>query len=370
MALFLGGKKITPENIASGYIFYGEETFPASSFIDNLVEDFGSSEEGALHFEKFDLKIHPWKDIIDTARTMSLFSDGFRIIVVESPLRKKTNKPSSYEDISSQDEELLKDYFSAPSPTTVIVIIFPGKINKYSPLVKFLSSLPASSVVLIEMKPVKGYKLREWIISRFKREGKTVADDAISRLMELAGNDLRRLDNEMTKVITFIDEKKQADLDDVDQVTGWVKSFVEWELTNKLEKGDYRECLIVVEKLLEKEGVPPVRIVDLLARFFRDILLVKLRLEESKKSKKDIFKEIKPQIKENYGRLYDSQFKQLFFIAGAISDKNLENILTKIRDIDMKLKSTGVPFKAMIEGFLFQYCLLRTKQEITWERQD
>lgn len=370
MALFLGEKRITPENIASGYIFYGEETFPASSFIDNLVADFGFSEEGALHFEKFDLKTHPWKDIIDAARTMSLFSDGFRIIVVESPLRKKTNQPSSYEDLSSQDEELLKDYFSAPSPTTVIVIIFQGKINKYSPLVKFLSSLPASSVVLKEMKPIKGYKLSEWIISRFKREAKTIAEDAVRRLMEMAGNDLRRLDNEITKVITFIDIKKHVELDDVDQVTGWVKSFVEWELTNKLEKGDYRECLIVVEKLLEKEGVHPIRIVDLLARFFRDILLVKLRLKEGKKSKKDIFKEIKPQIKENYGRLYDSQFKQLFFIAGTISDENLENILMKIKDIDLKLKSTSLPFKAMIEGFLFQYCLMRKKQNISWERQD
>ncbi len=370
MALFLGKKRITPENVASGYIFYGEETYPASSFINNLVADFGSSEEGALHFEKFDLKIHPWKDIIDAARTISLFSDGFRIIIVESPLRKKTNKPSSYEDLSSQDEELLKDYFSAPSPTTVIVIVFPGKINKYSPLVKFLSALPASSVVLREMKPVKGYKLSEWINSRFKREGKTIADDAISRLMELAGNDLRQLDNEITKVITFIDKKKQVELDDVDQVTGWVKSFVEWELTNKLEKGDYRECLIVVEKLLEKEGVPPVRIVDALARFFRDILLVKIRLKEGKKSKKDIFKEVKPQIKENYGTLYDNQFKQLFFIAGTISDKNLEDILMKIRDIDIKLKSTGLPFKAMIEGFLLRYCLLRKKEEVTWERQD
>ena len=370
MALFLGKKRITPENIASGYIFYGEETFPAFSFIDNLVADFGSSEEGTLHFEKFDLKIHPWKDIIDAARTMSLFSGGFRIIVVESPLRKKEHKPSVYEDLSSQDEELLKDYFSAPSLTTIIVIIFPGKIIKYSPLVKFLSSLPASSVVLNEMKPVKGRDLIEWIISRFKREGKTVADDALRRLMELAGNDLRRLDNEITKVITFVDTKKQVELDDVEQVTGWVKSFVEWELTNKLEKGDYRECLIVVEKLLEKEGVPQVRIVDLLARFFRDILLVKLRLKEGKKSKKDIFKEIKPQIKENYGRLYDSQFKQLFFIAGTISDKNLKNILTKIQDIDLKLKSTSLPFKAMIEAFLFQYCLLRKKEGITWERQD
>ncbi len=370
MALFLGEKRITPENIASGYIFYGEETFPASSFIDNLVADFGFSEEGALHFEKFDLKTHPWKDIIDAARTMSLFSDGFRIIVVESPLRKKTNQPSSYEDLSSQDEELLKDYFSAPSPTTVIVIIFQGKINKYSPLVKFLSSLPASSVVLKEMKPIKGYKLSEWIISRFKREAKTIAEDAVRRLMEMAGNDLRRLDNEITKVITFIDIKKHVELDDVDQVTGWVKSFVEWELTNKLEKGDYRECLIVVEKLLEKEGVHPIRIVDLLARFFRDILLVKLRLKEGKKSKKDIFKEIKPQIKENYGRLYDSQFKQLFFIAGTISDENLENILMKIQDIDLKIKSTSLPFKAMIEGFLFQYCIMRKKQNITWERQD
>lgn len=361
MALFLGEKRITPENVASGYIFYGEETFPASSFIDNLVAEFGFSEEGALHFEKFDLKTHPWKDIIDAARTISLFSGGFRIIVVESPLRKKTNQPSSYEDLSSQDEELLKDYFSAPSPTTVIVIIFQGKINKYSPLVKFLSSLPASSVVLKEMKPIKGYKLSEWIISRFKREAKTIAEDAVRRLMEMAGNDLRRLDNEITKVITFIDIKKHVELDDVDQVTGWVKSFVEWELTNKLEKGDYRECLIVVEKLLEKEGVHPIRIVDLLARFFRDILLVKLRLKEGKKSKKDIFKEIKPQIKENYGRLYDSQFKQLFFIAGTISDENLENILMKIKDIDLKLKSTSLPFKAMIEGFLFQYCLLRKK---------
>ena len=345
--------------ILAGYFFYGEENFLAHQFIDDLKKVLFPDEEGEPVIERFSLASHPWRDIIDSARTTPLLFSSSRLIIIESPPRKKENIPSPKEELSSSDKKVLEEYFSSPVPNTVLAAIFPGKIRKTSGLIKFLSTLPSSAVSVKETKPLKNWELISWIERKLYFWGKVADQDAVERLIELAGNNLRRIDNEIEKVVTYVGENKNVSVDDVSQVTGWVRSFVEWELSESLDRADYKQCLIVVNKLLDKEGMVPVNIMGLIAGFFRDLLLVKLRLNEGKKDRKSIFKEVKPQILEKYGRLYQDKFKQLFSMADSVSMQNLKHILSLLRDVDLKLRTTSLSFQVLIEGFLFEYCWLR-----------
>ena len=211
---------------------------------------------------------------------------------------------------------------------------------------------------------MKNWKLVSWIERRFSASGKRADQDAIERVIELAGNNLRRIDNEIEKVVTYIGDNTQVGVDDVNQVTGWVRSFVEWEVSESLETADYKKCLIVVNRLLDKEGVVPVNIIGLIAVFFSDLLLVKLRLSEGKKKKKEIFKEIKPQILEKYGKLYQDKFNQLFSLADSVSMQDLKHILSLLSEIDLKLRTTNLSFRILIEGFLLEYCWLRKYKRV------
>lgn len=348
-----------PEKTLAGYFFYGEESFPAFLFVEDTVAAVAAQKKDEPQVERFSLDSHGWSDIIDSARAVSLLQPSLRLLLIESPPRKKEHLPSPHEKLSETAKLIIAEYFAEPPTNTSLVIVYPGKIKRSSPLVKFFTSLPTSAVRVTELRPWKEYEILPWIQERLSNHNKTIGREGAHRLLELTGNDLRQIKNEMEKIITFVGDKKSIDVDDIDQVTGSIKSYVEWELTNTLESANYRECLLIINRLLEAEGIPPGRILGLILGFFRDVLIVKLRLKEGEMDRKAIFKEIKPHIQEKFRSLYQKQFQLLFVVADSISWENLNQMLNRLKDVELKLKTTNLDFQFLIEGFLFEYCWMR-----------
>ena len=140
MAGDFGGERTDDWAVLSGYFFYGEESYLAYRFIDQLKRILFIDEESEPVVERFNLESHSWAEIIDSARSAPLLFSWSRLIIVESPPRKRENIPTPKEDLSSQEKELLEEYFASPVPDTVLAVIFPGKIKKTSGLIRFLST--------------------------------------------------------------------------------------------------------------------------------------------------------------------------------------------------------------------------------------
>jgi len=355
---FLLKKEIKEETLVSCYFLYGEETFPAYQFIDGLKETLISSENQDFNVGKFNLEDNSWAEVIDLARTIPFFLSPWRIIIVEV-------KKGKWETLSSPEQRILEAYFSSPPSRTVIVVVFSGKIRRNSSLFKFFSSLPSSKAFSKELRRLKEKDLHNWMDKKFLSYGKAATPDAIRRLGEFAGNDLRSVNNEIEKLITFVDDKKVIELDDVNQVSGWVKTFIDWEIAESLVKADYQQCLVVLDNLIKKEGVELVNILGSIGRFFRDIFMAKLLLREKDVDKKAIFKELRPQIQEKFRDLYATKFKELFFLVDIFSMKDLNRILTELEEIDLKMKTSSSNVQTLLEVFLFSYCSLRKKERIT-----
>lgn len=341
-------------------------------FLDKLARDKFTAGSDEQKIEKFELGQHTWKDIIDSARTLPLFSNSGRILQIESPPRKKDkqNTPTAYEKLNSQDKLLLQEYFAAAVPGTVLAMIFPGKIKKTSDLVRFFNSLDSSCIRVEELRPLTGSRLNNWVGNTLKEAGKSGSEEAVARIVELAGNDLRRLHNELDKIVTFIGDKNYIEIDDINMVTGWVKSFVQWDLSDQLEKADYRQCLIALDNLLEKENIQDVMIIALLAGFFKDILLAKLRLKEGEMDKKAIFKEIKPQIHEGMGTFYRQHLDRLFHMTRSFSFPDLKYIINRLAQVDRQLKTSSLSFQDLMTGFFFEYCGMRKRKRAISRKQD
>jgi len=357
------GKEIKEETLVPCYFFYGEETFLAWEFVTGLKEALISPDVPDYNVERFDLEDSSWAEIIDSARALPFFISPWRIIVVEVPKGKK-------ESLSSREETILKDYFSSPPSKTVIVIVFSEKIKKNTSLFKFFSSLSSAVVSLKELRPLKDRALFAWMDKKFLSQGKTAAPEAKIKLQELTGNDLRRVGNEIEKLITFAGEKKVIELDDVNQVTGWVKTFFEWEIADSLGKADFEQSLIVLNNLF-KEGVKPEYILGSMARFFRDIFLAKLSLKEKSMDKKAIFKEVRPHIHEKFGSFYTDKLNEFFSLVEKFSMRDLNQVLAELEEIDLKMKTTSLTPQTLLESFLYGYCSPRKRGRITWrERRD
>lgn len=339
---------------ASATFFFGEETYLAFEYINKLIEDMPSSPEQTPLVERFDLKTQTWAEILDSARSMPLLFSSKRVLVIQAPPRKKPNIPSSFEQIEEEDKKLIKDYFSSPPSSTVMAIIFPGKLKRSNDLVRFFRSL-GEKIQIRECRPLKEWQLSSWIKTKIQKEGKTMTGDAITRLIELNGSDLGILDQELKKIAIFAGEENRIDSILVNEISGWGKEFADYDITNELEACNYEKAVLVIDKLLDKGSVHPVQIVNQIAGFMQNLLLAKLRLKEGKKDRKAIFREIHPRIRESYETLYNRKFRQLFQVVDRLTFEQIRDLIQRLRQVDLKVKSTGLPFQPLIEDWIYSY---------------
>jgi len=351
--------EIKEDKLAAGYVFYGEEDYLAEGFIQRLTQALISPEAQGFNIEKFDLAGARWADIIDTARTAPFFFSPWRLVVVRAVEKDRDGK-SAKEDreaggkLSSLDEKILRGYFRSPASRTVLVVVIKGRVKKNHPLVRFFGSLPRSTVVLQEVKPLRQDALHLWMKQRLAALGKAATSDALLRLEEVAGSDLRLIDREFEKITAYVADRKTIDIEDILQVCDWTKGFVEWDLTDSLKKGDQRQALLTLNRAFQ-EGEEPENILRVLARFFRDLLLAKLWLSEGR-GRKEIFAFLKPQIKETFVKLYADEFRALFSLLERISLGEITSTIRELEKIDLAIKTTGISIEPLIERFVVEYC--------------
>lgn len=348
------GKELREKDLRPCYFFYGEETELAHQFIQGVRKEFLSSEENFESMETFNLQENSWAQVLDEARTLSFFQVSWRLIVVEVP-------PDKRQKFSSSDRQILGEYLASPTSQTIMVILSPGRKKKESSLHQFFSSFPSTVVCTRALKPLKGKALFSWMNQRFSSAGKQALPEVNRKLRDLTGGDLKLLEREIEKVTTYVGDKRRVELDDVYQVSGWVKSFREWELAGSLEKGDYEQSLLVLNSLFQ-ERVKPEYIMGMISNFFRDLLMAKLWLKEGEKDQKAVFQELKPQIKEKYGRFYTSKFNQFFSMVRSVSFQDLHYSLDELEKIDRKFKTSGIDLQTLLERFVWNYCFFTKKK--------
>jgi len=351
--------EIREDRLAAGYVFYGEEDYLAEEFIRRLKRALISPDAQGFNLERFDLAVVRWPDIIDTARTAPFFFSPWRIVVVRAVEENREGKEAregkgGSRKLSSLDEKILREYFQSPASRTVLVVVITGRVKKTHFLVKFFDSLSRGAVVLKEVRPLKKGDLHAWMRQRLASLGKSATPEALGRLEEVAGSDLRRIDRELEKIAAFAADRKTVDIEDVLQVCDWTKSFIEWDLAEALKRADQRQSLLILNRAFQ-EGVRPEHILRVLANFFRDLLLAKLWLREGR-DRKEIFAFLKPQIKEAFVKLYADEFKALFSLLERLSIGEINWAVRELEKIDFSIKTMDVSEQPLMETFVIEYC--------------
>lgn len=251
-------KRIT-EDIKSGnfktlYFLYGDEAYLRKQYKDMLKKAIvGDDDMNYSYYEGKDINI---RALIDQAETLPFFADRRLIIIENSGLFK------------SEGEELAE--YLKEAPTSTYFVISEAEVDKRSKLYKTCTSIGMA----VEMKSPDEMTLKKWVNKLFTDAGKKMTERDIEYFLEMTGEDMTNIKNEVEKLICYAGDKDIITAADADEiVTKQINNHI-FEMVEAIGNRNQKKALDLYYELLTLRE-PPFRILSLIARQFNLLLQTK-----------------------------------------------------------------------------------------------
>lgn len=238
------------------YFLYGSERF----LMDEL-QRFLMENALAPHERDFNLDIVYGSDA-DVNQVIALCSSfpamaQRRVVIVRDFDQLKDNKR-------------FVTYAEQPNPTA-IVALFCGKKPNLS--MQPYRALKAKSE-WAEFKPLYDNQVPGWINGRLKLRGVDAEPEAIQRMADFLGTDLRAIETEIEKLITYCGNTTSITGDDVVRASGQTREFNVFELQRAIGQGRHAAALQITDRLLMQASNPrseALMIVSVLTSYFNKL---------------------------------------------------------------------------------------------------
>ncbi len=325
-------RKIDQGKIRPLYFFYGEEGFLIEEAIASISRKFlpdvveGGSKSSNL--EVVYAKEGEADRIINLAQTLPLLSPRRLILVRE------------VDKLSPKDLGKLIPYLESPSPTTCL-ILWGGKVDLRTKFYQRVKKLG----ILAEFRHPYESELSAWIRQFAQGSGKGIKMEAVDLLIESVGRDLRKLKNEFEKVVIYIGTRKTIELEDIEAVVVLARLRTVFELTDWLGNKDVERAWEALARIWE-DGVHHLHILTMIARQFRLIWRAKQMLERG----------LAPSEIESNLKIKSFVWNKLLEQTRQFSLEELRECFERLYQVDLKLKSSKVPPRILLEKLVIDLC--------------
>ncbi len=304
------------------YLLYGTKDFLLKQELKKLMTGF---EE--INISKYDLNNDTMQDIIDDAKTISLFGDKKLIICENANL---------FTGQTAKDAEILESYLTKPNDlTTLIFITNNDKIDNRKKITKLMKKNGIIKDFSENINPIT------FVQNNLKDYNINIS--AINLLIERVGNNPLILKNEIDKLKLYKGNNKFIDENDILNLT--VKTSYEdiFKLIDYIIDNNKDKALEILEEMF-KNGEEAIKIIVILAGQIRIMYQAKVLIKKglSEKNIADILA-IHPyrvKIALQKGRRYNENI--------------LLNYLSELADIDYAIKSGNSNKDLALEMFILQ----------------
>ena len=325
---------IRSKNYRNVYLLYGQETYLKKNYRNLLLKGLlPDGTDGSMNFTAYEGTGLDVKELIAQAQTMPFFAD-FRVILVENSgiFSKKGKK---------EDRDLLGDYLAAPSESTKLIFIENEAVKSY----KAVKEIEKNGLVQ-ELTAWKGDTLKRWILSRIKKAGLQITNDAYTEFctrtsVSTDGSDtMQYMDNELEKLIAYCADRETITLTDVEAIcSGQVNSKVFAIIDAIVEKDEGAVMKIYTDLLITRE--PPERIISLIEQQFMRLLLTASMVQNHVSTQ-----EMTEVLKQDWILRKNRQ------LLSRISAEEISRILKRAEDYDYRIKSGKIDRQVALEALL------------------
>lgn len=312
------------------YLFFGEEDFLFAEAVNAIKQFLLVPDTAAFNCDELDgEKVSP-AAIVEAAVTLPVFAEK-RLVIVRNPVFFQSGKKEDEAETVLGEQALFK-YLADPLLSTCLVFLLKGSVDKRRKLYKAVDK----AGTVIELSPLKGEELGNWIREQARKLGKTIEAKALEYIVLHADPALGNLHNELEKIAVYLGEEKGISLSVVEKLLVKSSEANIFALVDNLGFRKAEAALQELKNLLEN-GEPPVRILFMIARHFR-LLLAAKELQQRGFTEKQITSEL---------ALHPFVTGKLLRQSSSFSYAALEEALFRSLESDLALKSGMAPRLAL-----------------------
>lgn len=342
--------KISKQNPAPVYLFLGSEAYQRRVCKSALLEKVVPGGARVDGFTQVDLDEVSLAQVIDDARSLSLFASE-RVIWVssaESALPRRLSTSGDEDGIApgNASDDLIGDYLKAPTPGTVLVFDcsryeFSGDDKaKLDRVARFYSAIPDS----VEFRPLTAENVRGMAHEILSKHGLKMETRDLAFLLDAVGADALRLANEVEKLSVFAGPGGRISGGDLRALVSNASQSNIFGLANALGRRDRNAALASLDLLVRDGEYLPLALTFLGAEFRLALVVQELRFQN--------VQQVVNHFSKQGVRMWRSRAEQLVHTASIFKADQLRKGLKSIYEADKGLRDTRPDDRTVMEALV------------------
>ncbi len=326
--------RIAKQTPAPAYLFIGQEGYQRRTCKQALLDRVLPGDARRDGLTQIDLENTTLAEVLDDARSLSLFSNE-RVIWVCSaevalPRRLPSDEEAGEAGVSGTAE--LAEYLKVPTPGTVLVFEcsrydFAGEDRvKLERVQKYYSSVPAV-VEFHQFAPESSRFLAQQLA---KQLGVRMGGAELAALLDAVAGDANRLASEIEKLALFVGRDRDVEMDDLRALVPNSAQSTIFALVNALGKRDRAGALNSLDILIREGEYLPLALTFLSSQF-RLALAAKGGRITSAAQAQSFFAKLGV-------RMWRERAEQVIGTANAFTDERLAQAVVMIYETDKKFR--------------------------------
>ena len=244
----------------NAYLLFGEEAYLKIQYKEKLIHALNPDDD-TMNFTKYEGKGIEVREMIDLCETMPFFADH-RVVLVENSgfFKNKCDELADY-------MKTLPDYLR--------LVFVEEEVDKRSRMYKAVKNCGR----IVEFAKQDEKTLMRWAAGILAREGRKITTRDMELFLTKTGTDMGNIRMELEKLITYTMGQDIVTREDIEEICTTRTENKIFDMVRAVTERNQRRALDLYNDLLTLRE-PPMRILFLLAKQFRQICLTKKMSQE------------------------------------------------------------------------------------------
>ena len=325
-----------PKPTPTCYVFHGADEFTRAETLADFKRRLGPPDTVDLNTTVLNGRTLTLADLRHACEAIPFLAEK-RLIIVNDLLTRLV--PRKGKEVSVTQKEFLAalaDYLPRLPDTTRLVFVEGKPLPARHPILQLIEREAWGYVKRFDAP--KARTLPRWIEKRVRKHGGEIEPRAAAHLAAVVDDDLRLLDQEIVKLVTYTNAERAIVREDVDAVVPYAQAAIVFDLVDALGRRDGRTAAQTLHRLLDA-GEHPLGLLAMIVRQFR--LLIQVNEQKAERATpRDIAQAL---------NLHPFPARKLYNQATHFTAAQLETVYRHLLDTDVAIKSGEIDPEAALD---------------------